>query len=73
MLIDASSLDVHHVETKIASLLASPADVDSSGQRACEQFALALAKLFRLLPSNCQARYWDLDHFSCDFADRTET
>ena len=46
-------------------------DVDLNGQRACEHFGLVLAKLFRLLPSNSQIRYWDLDDFSCDFANRT--
>jgi hypothetical protein len=71
MLIDASSIDVDDVETKIADLLASPVDLDSNGQRACEQLGLVLAKVCRLLPSNRQTRYWDLDDFSCDFVNRT--
>jgi hypothetical protein len=71
MVIDASSIDVEDIETKIANLLASRADVDSNGQSACDHFGLVLSKVFRLLPSDCQTRYWDLDDFSCDFANRT--
>lgn len=71
MFLDSLSLDLDGIETRIANLLASPVEVDSSGQRVCEQFGLVLARVFRLLPSNCQMRYWDLDAFSCDSATRT--
>jgi hypothetical protein len=70
MLLDATSLDLDRVEKEIADLLASPVDPDSNGQGACDQFGLVLAKVFRLLPSNVQPRYWDLDDFSCDSANR---
>jgi hypothetical protein len=71
MLLDASSIHGDDVETPIASLLASPVDVASNGQRACDLFGIVLAKVFHLLPSDRQTRYWDVDDFSCDFANRT--
>ena len=67
----ALNLDLGDLEAKIASLLAAGVDPDSSGQRACEQFALVLDKVFRVLPGNGQTRYWDLDDLFCDSADRT--
>jgi hypothetical protein len=71
MLVVAPNLDLGDLEDKIASLLAAGVDPDSHGQGACEQFALVLDKVFRLLPGNRQTRYWDLDDLSCDSADRT--
>jgi hypothetical protein len=67
----APNLDLEDIEAKIANLLAAGVDADSNAQRACEQFALVLDKVFRALPGNRQIRYWDLDDLSCDSADRT--
>ena len=71
MILDAPSLDLSDVESKIAGLLAAPLDAVANVQRACEHFGFVLENVLRLLPGNQPARYWDLDDISCDSANRT--
>jgi hypothetical protein len=70
MLLDAPTLDLGDAEAKIAFLLRGAVDVESNGQHACDQFGIVLARVLRALPSNRQARYWDLDDLACDAAAR---
>jgi hypothetical protein len=71
MLLDGSTLDLGDVEAKIRAFLVAAEDVDSNAQRACGQFEIVLASVFRLLAGNRSSRYWQLDDFWCDSVSRS--
>jgi hypothetical protein len=72
MLIDDCDPAVGHAEAKIRSSLVKAQELDSNVDAACDQFEVILVKVLRMMPGNCEWRYWSLEELCYDSFARSD-